>query len=163
MVSEHTRNIVWDEIRNSGGYVRYFKKIQNKETLKSFWTQGILLFSALGAVASLLEVVPNWVRVVFGLAVAGTVVVSYVCKYTERVIALKYVITNLREVENEWHELWNEIETYRIEEEVVAAKIKNLRIRSEQAGNMYDFGTTKHSIREECWKESQEVRDGRYN
>lgn len=158
MVSNHTRNVVWEELRNSGGYVRFFTIIQNRETLKSYWTQGILLFSALGAVASLLELVPDWVRVVFGLAVAVTVVVNFVCKYTERVIALKYVITNLREVENEWHELWNEIETYRIEEEVVAARIKNLRNRSEQAGNMYDFGTEKLSVREECWQESQEVR-----
>lgn len=109
-----------------------------------------------------MKIVPHWVSVVFALSVAVTLVVNYVCRYTERVIVLKYVLTTLREVDNEWHELWNEIETYRIEEDEVTAKIKVLRNRSEQAGNMYDFGTIKNSIREECWRESQEVRDGRY-
>lgn len=106
MVSETTRNEVWQSLLDVARLIRYYDAYANRRRLYHFILRGLLLFAAAGGVANMLAVFPDFVVPAVSAAIAVLVVVDFACNYARQAAVLHAIGRECGKLEVEWKNLW---------------------------------------------------------
>ncbi len=106
MVSETTRNEVWQSLLDVARLIRYYDAYANRRRLYHFILRGLLLFAAAGGVANMLAVLPDFVLPAVSVAIAVLVVVDFACNYARQAAVLHAIGRECGKLEVEWKNLW---------------------------------------------------------
>ena len=124
MVSDQTRNDIWQELLDSDRLVRYYTAVANRYRRLHSYTLWLLMFGAASSFAAVLAVLPNDVQLianaVVGLAAAWVLVADYAKK-----AAVAHTISfQCSRLDVQWQDLWREVE--HIEEEAARQRLVDL-------------------------------------
>ena len=106
MVSETTRNEVWQSLLDVARLIRYYDAYANRRRFYHFILRGLLLFAAAGGVADMLAVLPDFVTPAVSVAIAVLVVVDFACNYARQAAVLHAIGRECGKLEVEWKDLW---------------------------------------------------------
>ena len=109
MVSDQTRNAVWQEILDVARLVRYYEALADRHRFRHSMIRFLLLAAAAGGIAALLELLPPVAQLVAGGLVALLVVWDFISNYAKKAAVLHAISLECSYLENEWRELWLDI------------------------------------------------------
>lgn len=108
MVSEQTRNDVWQELLDVTRLVRYYGALSDRHRRNHTAVRFLLLAAAAGGIAALLDLLPQIVQLVAGGLIALLVAWDFVSDYAKKAAVLHTIDIECGLLEIEWRELWNE-------------------------------------------------------
>lgn len=113
MVSDLTRNMVWQEMLDVARLIRYYEALFDRYRRYNFCVRLLLLASAAGEIASLLKLLPLPYReaaiAIFSALIAVIVVVDFLADFGKKAEVLRTVGFHCRDLESQWHLLWSEL------------------------------------------------------
>lgn len=164
MVTEHTRNQIWQEMMDASAYVRYYERLLKRDRTWYVTIRTALLVSPLGGSLAFIALAPNWVQITLGVVISIIVGIEFVTNFAKRVSVLNTTLVSCTEIEQEWEDLWNKVETFSIDDVTANEKIRYLKQRELQATSHVSQADVKEApfLKEEIWKEAYDVAEGRY-
>ena len=110
MVSDQTRNTIWQGLLDMARLVRYYESLADRHRRKHFWIRVVLLAAAASGIAALLDLFPEVVQIVAGGLVALCVVWDFVSDYAKKAAILHAISIECSALEVEWQDLWGDLE-----------------------------------------------------
>ena len=139
MVSQETRNDVWQEILDSARMIRYYEALAARYHRKHVWTMCVLIGSGASAFVAFLDVLPEVIQLIatatIGVLAAWVLLTGY-----EKKAAIAHSISHrCRQLDVDLRELWANLRELddaeaRKKLNVVAKEINNETSRSVDAG-----------------------------
>ena len=106
MMTERTRNAVWQELLDVARLVRYYETLSDRHRRNHLIVRFLLLAAAAGGIAALLDVLPAIAQLVAGGLVALLVAWDFVSDYAKKAAVLHAISLECSALEIEWGELW---------------------------------------------------------
>ena len=136
MITDRTRTEVWYELRNSSRLVRYYEALADRYRRKeTVFLIGFVFFAVLSFVS--LQLTAMWgytfLKILPFLPFFGTHVLLYwiyVSGIQKKVVILNQVSTGCCQLDDEWRELWSDVERGGTSEKVVVGRIRELSHRT---------------------------------
>ncbi len=117
MVSETTKELLWQGLVDATHLSRYYAYLTKRHMSRQRWTRGGLLVSAILGFSGLFEAVPIGVSVVGNVAVVIVVVIDFMHDYGPKAATLNATSIVCAKVEDQRHALWADVVEDRIEED----------------------------------------------
>ena len=115
MVTDQTRNAVWQELLDAVRLVRYYEALSDRYRRNHWAVRFVLLVAASSEIVALLALLPENMRQSVQLAAAGfialTVAWDFVSDYARKAAVLHAISMECSAVEIELKSLWGEIES----------------------------------------------------
>ena len=108
MVSDQTRNDIWQELLDVTRLVRYYGALSDRHRRNHSTIRFLLLAAAAGGIAALLDLLPQIVQLIAGGLIALVVAWDFVSDYAKKAAVLHTINIECGLLEIEWRELWNE-------------------------------------------------------
>lgn len=110
MVTEQTRNAIWQELLDVARLVRYYEALSDQHRRNHLIIRFLLLAAAAGGIAALLDLLPAMAQLVAGGVIALLVAWDFVSDYAKKAAILHAISTECSAMEIEWQALWLELE-----------------------------------------------------
>ena len=110
MVSETTRNEVWQELLDAARLLRYYETLSDRHRRKHRIIQVLLMAAATSGIATVLDLMPGFTQQIAGAAVAILVVWDFNGDYARKAAVLHAISIECNRLESRWHKLWLEID-----------------------------------------------------
>lgn len=114
MVSETTRNAVWQELLNAARLVRYYSSLADRHRRNGRIIQFLLMAAATSGIAGLLDLLPAFIQQTAAAAAAAAVAILVVCDffgdYAWKAAVLHVICIECNRIESQWQTLWLEID-----------------------------------------------------
>lgn len=110
MVTDPTRNDVWQGLLDIARLVRYYEALSDRHRRNYFTIRLLLLIAATGGVAALLELLPDGIQILAGALVAVLVALDFVTDYAKKAAVLHAISIECSALEIEWEDLWGNLE-----------------------------------------------------
>ena len=110
MITDHTRNDVWQGLLDIARLVRYYEALSDRHRRHHFAIRLLLLIAATGGVAALLELLPDGIQILSGALVAVLVALDFVTDYAKKAAVLHAISIECSALEIEWEDLWGNLE-----------------------------------------------------
>ena len=114
MVTQQTRNAVWQELLDTARLVRYYEALSDRYRHYHWVVRFVLLLAASSEIVALLSLLPEDVRqtvqLIAGGCIALTVAWDFVSDYARKAAVLHAISMECSIVEVELKALWDEIE-----------------------------------------------------
>ena len=110
MVSETTRNEVWQELLDAARLLRYYETLSDRHRRKHRIIQVLLMAAATSGIATVLDLMPGFTQQIAGAAVAILVVWDFNGDYAKKAAVLHAIYIECSRLESRWHKLWLEID-----------------------------------------------------
>ena len=111
MVTEQTRNAVWQELLDVARLVRYYEALSDQHRRNHLIVRFLLLAAVAGGIAALLDLLPAMAQLVAGGLIALLVAWDFVSDYAKKAAILHAISIECSAMEIEWQALWLELET----------------------------------------------------
>ena len=114
MTSPRTRTEVWMGLLDAGRLNRYYTQLAGRYRAKSNAVELGLAFSALGGFARLVGLLPaqwEWIGDLGSAAVIALLVMHLSARLPYKAAALSAISLRCAELEREWADLWNDVDT----------------------------------------------------
>ena len=109
MVTEQTRNAVWQELLDVARLVRYYEALSDRHRRNHIIVRFLLLVAAASGIAALLDQLPAIAQLIAGGLIAVLVVWDFVSDYAKKAAVLHVISLECSALEVEWRELWADI------------------------------------------------------
>ena len=106
MVSEQTRNDVWQELLDVARLVRYYEALSNRYRHNHMIVRFLLLVVTLGGIAALLDLLPPVAQIIAGAVVALLFAWDHAADYAKKAAVLQAISLECSLLEDEWKQLW---------------------------------------------------------
>ena len=106
MVSETTRNEVWQELLDASRLVRYYSKLSDRHSRNRRIVQFLLMAAATGGIATLVDLLPQFIQQIAAAAVAILVAWDFFADYAKKAAVLHAILIECNRLEGEWGDLW---------------------------------------------------------
>ena len=170
MVTSHTRTNVWDGLLDSQRLLRYYEKLADRYRQKErvvrillyicfvFGALITLLVLTVSSVPQFLAVIPfagGYILVYWGFVLEG---------YPKKVLILGQVSRGCYQLDEEWQELWYQVNSDGADEKAIRERIRELSRRALEITEMPgEFGiTTDEALNEESTEAADKVVADRY-
>lgn len=110
MVTDHTRNDVWQGLLDIARLVKYYEKLSDRHRHNHFRLRLLLLIAATGGIAALFELLPDFIQTLAGVLVAVLVALDFVTDYAKKAAVLHAISIECSELQTEWEYLWGNLE-----------------------------------------------------
>ena len=129
MVSEQTRNSVWQEFIDQERLVRYYEALSEKYMKWHFWTRFVLSLAAIGGIGALLTQLPDIVQQIAGVLVALVVVWDLVQAPARKAAVLHTISIECSRLQIEFKQLWAETNDNEAKDDEIRSKLSRLETR----------------------------------
>ncbi len=164
MISDQTRNDIWQELLDVARLVRYYEALCNQYQRRHSFLRISLLFAATGEIGALLAVLSTTIQLTIGVIIALLVAWDLVSNYAKKAAVLHTISIECSELENKWRELWADINNAQVGEAEAQRKNKELAQKlldvTERAG-VADIQENR-KLNEKCEKAAFQVVVDRY-
>ena len=130
MVSDLTRNMVWQEMLDIARLIRYYEALFDRYRCYNLSVRSGLLISAIGEIASLLRLLPEPFReaaiATFSALIALVVIVDFLADFGKKAEVLRTVGFHCRDLESQWRQLWSELHDEGSSDEGIRTKNRQL-------------------------------------
>ena len=164
MASEETRNAVWQEFLDVARLVRYYSNLSDRHRRKQWIVRVLLLAVASSSIAALVDLLPPLTRDFAAAAVAFLVVWDTFASYEKKAVALHAICIECTRLENEWRQLWEDIDRSDLNDEearrqcaILSQKLNEATARVNLVGVQEDA-----KLNQKCAKDTYEVMRARY-
>lgn len=106
MVSEQTRNDIWQGLLDAARLDRYYEALAERYRQRHLALRILLLLAAIGGMVSLLEVLPRVAQLVAGLAIIVLVALDFAFNLARKTSVLNLINIECTALGNEWKSLW---------------------------------------------------------
>ena len=110
MVTQQTRNAIWQELLDVARLVRYYEALSDQHRRNHLIVRFLLLAAAAGGIAALLDLLPAMAQLVAGGVIALLVAWDFVSDYAKKAAILHAISIECSAMEIEWQALWLELE-----------------------------------------------------
>ena len=110
MVTDPVRSMVWQEYLDAARLARYYEALSDKYRRNHLMVRFLLLATAAGGIAALLELLPATAQLFAAGLVALIVAWDFVADYAKKAAVLHTISIECGELESEWQQLWTEID-----------------------------------------------------
>ena len=164
MVSETTKELLWQGLVDVTHLSRYYTYLSKKHMDRQRWTRGGLLASAILGFSGLFEVIPVWVSVVGNVAVVIIVVIDFMHDYGPKAATLNATSIVCAKIEDRRHELWADAAEGRIGEDEareINTRLHHLTLEAAVAPSYLSVGLD-DDLNQATYEESTEMLRTRY-
>lgn len=116
MVTDATRNAVWQELLDVARLVRYYAAMADRHRRNHLVVRFVLVATAMGGVVAFFDVLPVSVRLLLGAGIAGVVAWDLLSSYGSKAAVLQAVSMECSLLESELRNVWLRLETMPDEE-----------------------------------------------
>ena len=164
MVSDQTRNAVWQDLLDAARLVRYYDALSDRYRRNHAVVRFLLLAAAAGGIAALLDLLPAIAQLIAGGLVALLVAWDFVSDYARKAAVLHAIGLECGELENEWRELWAEVNDSEADEAEARRRSRQLARKLLNATGWAGYADIPENRRlnEECEKAAHRVVADRY-
>ena len=124
MVSDETRNDIWQELLDSDRLVRYYEAVANHYQRKHLLTLLLLGVGAAGSFAAILDLFPDVVQLVANALVGIVAVWMFTADYAKKAAIAHDIGFQCRRLDILWKKLWADVE--RIDESDARQRLGDL-------------------------------------
>ena len=110
MVSDTTRNAVWQELLDAARLVRYYSSLADRHRRKQRIMQILLMAAAISGIAALLDPLPAFMAQIAVAAIAILVTWDFFGDYARKAAVLHVICIECNRIESQWQTLWLEID-----------------------------------------------------
>lgn len=168
VVTENTRNSVWQSMLDVNRLVRYYEAISDQYRLANTIIRFIVFFGGTAGFISFLSLAPenfkSLVQGIFSAVVAAAVAWDFLADYAKKAVVLQQISMECSKLQNDWQELWDSIEAFDIEEE--EARKRNAQLAHkivDVTGRAGECGVRENpKINEKCADDTYKVMVERY-
>lgn len=125
VVSDQTRNDIWQELLDSDRLVRYYEAVANHYRRRHAFTLLLLGFGAASSFAAVFDILPGTVQSIaepVANAFVGLVAVwVFIADYARKSAIAHTIGTQCNRLDIRWRELWADVE--RLEEDAARARL----------------------------------------
>ncbi len=111
MVTDETRNAVWQELLDVARLVRYYEAMADRHRRNHLVVRFVLLATAMGGVVAFFDLLPASVRLLLGAGIAGVVSWDLLSRYASKAAVLHAVSMECSLMETELRDVWLRLET----------------------------------------------------
>lgn len=126
MVSDTTRNLVWQDMLDAARLVRYYEKMSSRYSHYDRIIRSALFLSATGIMATVLDVLPQFVKAWGDGVLSGVIVVvlmlDFLADFRGKTELLSVVSTECSELVREWDRLWNDLASWEANDNDIRAR-----------------------------------------
>ncbi len=163
MASEHVREKVWQGLLDMSRGYRYYDAMFRRYSRCRTALRILLSISSIGAVASLLDFVPNpalWVQI-SGAFIGAVVVVDLVLNPSEKAAVLNVTCSYMSKYERQARTLWESLDVVDWDDKEVLSKLAEISEHAETTTEMISLPTHKR-LNQKCTEEAYQVEADRY-
>ena len=124
MVSDQTRNDIWQELLDSDRLVRYYEALANHYQRKHSLTLLLLGMGAASSFAAILDLFPDIVQLIASALVGIVAVWMFIADYAKKAAVAHDIGFQCRRLDVGWKELWAAVE--RIDEAEARRRLGDL-------------------------------------
>lgn len=147
MVSEQTRNDIWQDMLDVARLVRYYEALAERHLRRHLLLRIFLLLAAASGIASLVELLPEYFQLLAGVGITVLVALDFALNYARKAAVLNLISMECTALENKWMDLWAKLgrldedealrETYRLSRQLaeVTGWAGHAEIREDRALN----------------------------
>lgn len=110
MVSEQTRNGIWQDLLDAARLVRYYEALAARHLHQHLLIRMFLLLAAAGGMASLLELLPEYFQLLAGVGVTVLVALDFALNCARKTAVLNLIGIECTALENKWMDLWAKLD-----------------------------------------------------
>ena len=164
MVSDRTRNEVWQQLLDAARLVRYYDSLADRNHRKDSALRYLLLASAASGVAAVLELLPGIAQLIAGALIGLLVIWDIVVDYGRKAAVLHVIGLECQEIEGDLEKLWLEVDDADADEEDLRSKTNALgRKLTHVTSWARHVNVREHSkLNEECAAAAYQVAADRY-
>ena len=129
MVTEQTRNYVWQELLDAARLVRYYEALSDRHRRNHSRVRFLLLAAATGSIAALLDLIPEITQLFTSAGVALLVAWDFVSDYAKKAAVLHTISLECSALEIEFQGLWLETDNPKASDNEIRSKGKQLERR----------------------------------
>lgn len=164
IVSEYTRDEVWQSILDVARLSRYYHALANRYILAVRILRIILLLAAFSSVLTFVVSWPSILLVLLSLVIAGIVIFDMVSNYSEKVAVLYAINLECNHLESRWQQLWLDINNEAIDDSEAKRQINAL---TERITSVTGWSTQAHiredgDLNEKCTEDAYKVIADKY-
>ena len=164
MVSETTRNEVWQELLDASRLVRYYSKLSDRYSRNRRIVQFLLMAAATGGIATLVNLLPQFIQQIAAAAVAILVAWDFFADYAKKAAVLHAICIECNRLEGEWRQLWVDIDQSNLDDAGVRRQCASLRRRlNEVTARVGLVGVQEDAaLNKQCAEDAYKVMQARY-
>ena len=106
MVTENTRNVVWQDFLKISRLVRYYDALFKHFQLYRYIIRFILIFPLFSAVTLITDTAPHWINLSIGILVALAVLIDFIFDFSTKAAITHTISLECSRLQNEWSKLW---------------------------------------------------------
>ena len=110
MVSDQTRNEIWQELLDSDRLVRYYTAVANHYRRMHAFTLLLLAFGAASSFAAVLDVLPSAVQLIASALVGLVAAWVFIADYAKKAAVAHMIRFQCGRLDTLWRNLWLEVE-----------------------------------------------------
>ena len=111
MVSEQTRNDIWQDLLDATRLVRYYEALAARHLHRHLLIRIFLLLAVASGMASLLELLPGYFQLLAGIGATVLVVLDFALNYARKAAVLNLISIECTALENKWMDLWAKLDS----------------------------------------------------
>ena len=129
VVTDSTRNAVWQEMLDTARLVRYYDRLASKHQHRHIVTRLVLLASAIAGVAALVNQLPATLGVLAGAAIGVLMAVDFLADFANKAAVLHFISRECNAVDDDLATLWGDVQSDAIEDAEARRTLTDLRHR----------------------------------
>ena len=168
MITQQTRQDIWDERLDVARLVRYYEKLSDKQRHYYFVIRGMLVLSAFSGAAALLKFFPENIQeeiaIVAGFVIALVTAWDILTNYARKAAVSHAIGKECSFLEIEWKDLWADANNHLLEDPVARKKNRRLarRITEVTAWAGYVNIREDRKLNEKCENEVHRIMGEKY-
>jgi len=164
MVSDQTRNEVWQDLLDVSRLVRYYDALSDVHRRNHAIIRFVLLAAAAGGIASLLDLLPPIAQLAASGFIALVVAWDFASDYARKAAVLHTISLECGLLEIEWRDLWNDANNPDASDDEVRERNAQLSRRIAGAtGRAGDAGIRENrKLNEECERAAYRIIEDKY-
>ena len=132
-VTSGTRHAVWNDMLDAARQSRYAEKMESRYRMRHLSVRFGLLLSATASVTALKDLLPEGWRMLPELAIATLIIFDFLMDYATKIAALNSAQRECQALENDWRELWQDVDSPHSAETDIRKRNKELLARLDRA------------------------------
>ena len=165
MVTDQTRNAVWQNLLDAERYVRYFGALADRYQTRHRLLRYALLVSVIVEATVFIPNIPDGLFIMLtaslGIVIIGLAAWDAVSDYGKNAAFLTLVAADCALLKNEWNELWMDIETYAVDESQARDRRRELDSRLRVVAERTNVNLDE-SLNDSCAEEAFRVMEQQY-
>lgn len=164
MVSDQIRNEVWQDLLDVTRLVRYYAALSDRYKRNYNIVRGLLLIAATSGIAAFLDALPPIAQLISGVGIALIVAWDFVSDYGRKAAVSHAIRLQCGELENEWRDLWRNVDDGTIANEEALHSNRQLlqRITSLTGNAGYADIREDHKLNETQAADAYKIMEERY-